>query len=691
MTKHITTEELSELLLPSYGGDIKRAKQAASNKLRNFTSGKSSRYNHIQDPNNKRSRLIQVESLPSELKARVKALFDISDDAQAEAYSLIDIVNPSQTMKTISMQMTQNIKMTLPYISSRVEALSAKPKHISEIQNEYKVDFKTAHRWALMRCLADWFQNETKKLDTEEAKTLSSLVVRAINDNASLSDRFPKVSNSLLNTIPSSLIVPKNAQNSNASKGAESVEVIKWLTAFYANGNRPKISQIFQSYNKVREKNGFPLITLQTMYNWVAPIKGLAGVIREGENKFSMDTTISVNREYPSQSNVVWSMDGTAYNGWVINKKGKVSQGMYKLIVMDVATGYTQAKAGQTETTTLYQDAFKRMVAKTGYLPQSIETDHFSGWKVFKAWLDYYGVNLHVIAKGNARAKIAERIIGLQSDFIERFEKNFSGMNLTAQDGKLSQEFMKVAIENRLTWEDATYQIEEYAAGIWNDRILKQWNRKPCGLSPNQMRTQYESATEKLNAEIIYRASGTRHDIKLSIDGLVIREGGLEFIYFPEISPEKLSEFADFFTREKGNIFSIYTLNEDSPALVCDKLDKIIGYWTRKETIPYNPIMMKKGDGERLQKLLSLRKTQISNAKSQVKEAKDAFPDLDSQSYAKINQYSGDKPTQQAVESLIKLGDSYIDTETGEVIENLKEQTNKITYTHPVTGQIIKK
>ena len=690
--KYITTEQLTNLLLPSYNGNVKNAKQASSNKLRNYTSGKSSRYAHIQDPENRRSRLIEIDSLPSELKARVKALLSISDEAQSEAYSLIDIVNPSQTVKEISKQMNKNIKITLPYISSKVGSLSARPNDIATIQDEYKVNFQTAHRWALMRVLADWYQKESSKLDIEESKTLSTLVVRAISNDGQLSDRFPRVSHSLLNTIPTNLIVPKNASNNNASKGCDNKKVQDWLIAFYAQGNRPKISQIFHSYNKIREKNNFPSITLQTMYNWVAPIKGMAGIIREGENNFSMNNTISVNREYPEKSNVVWSMDGTAYNGWVINRKGKISQGMYKLIVMDVATGYTQAKAGQTETTTLYQDAFKRMVAKTGYLPQSIETDHFSGWKVFKTWLEYYGVNLHVIAKGNARAKIAERIIGLQSDFIERFEKNFSGMNLTAKDGKLSQEFMKVAIDERLTWEDATYQIEEYAISIWNNRELTQWNRKPCGLSPNAMRTQYASATDKLTSELTYRVCGTAHDIKLTIDGLVIREKGLEYIYFPEISTDEVSKWADFFTSQKGNVFCIYTLGSEAPALVCDGTDKIVGYWNRKETIPYNPIMMKKGDGERLQKLLSLRKTQISNAKSQVKEAKDAFPELDAQSYAKINQFTGHKPTQQEVESLIKMGDSYIDTLTGEVIETLKQNTNsKITYTHPVTGQIIKK
>lgn len=668
-------------------------------KMRDYRKGKSGRYANISDPTHNgrgRKRLIEISSLPDSLQARVRNLLGQATEATKEVLELTEMANPAEVVKVATEAVENTIEISLPYIVRRLEQLSPNTEDINQIQSLFLVDLVTATKWSLLRSVARFYQNEAQKLRTSlERRTLRRMIVKAQKQSVKLLDNLPKLSAKVLLKAPSD-ITPKNAANQNASKGAGDKDIENWLRAHYGQGNLPKVSHIYKVYLIERVELGFPEVTKQTLYNWVKPIKMEAELRRKGLGGFKLDNTITINRTYPKQFGAVLSMDATPLNAWVWNeKKQKSYQSMWRCTAEDVTTSFLVAKASQyKESVSLYIETFREFVRVTAMLPRVVEVDHFTGWKKFKEYLAFFGVELHPVAVKNSRGKLAENGIGIEQDFIERYDKAFSGLNIDSNEGKLSEEFVKIARKNSLTYTDAVRKIEIDNVNIWNEHVMEQRNRKKCGKSPNQLREEFPPVNEKLSKEMYYRVVGNWHQVTLGKDGLVVNHYGVEYIYFPCLDPAKTEATADFFNRHIGLKFKLYIIKYTSPALVCDLSDRVVGYWELKPFPAYNHRDFEKGDGKVFQKLRAIQEAQVKLAEQAQSEAEQHYPDA-AESFIKMHQGEGDKDIHMMMENVYKLDSGeLVDTETGEILKDSQDgiiedsKREWIEFKHPITGEI---
>jgi hypothetical protein len=122
----------------------------------------------------------------------------------------------------------------------------------------------------------------------------------------------------------------------------------------------------------------------------------------------------------------------------------------------------------------------------------------------------------------------------------------------------------------------------------WNHYIIETREGKPCGLTPTELWNQLESYTPKLDTIQLAMLCGSKHTVKLTIDGLTVQNNGQRYLYFPPIDTnEELDRAYEIFAEiprtghRQGSQLDIYILDYGQPAPVF-KGNKYYGMWTLK-------------------------------------------------------------------------------------------------------------
>lgn len=645
MVRYIKDENGNTLAYCEYEDLVKAgmSKAVLKNSLNYYRKGKSKSYANILDPDytgRGTKRLIEIESISNvSVKKRVKDLLGVASEAVREAIQITSEHNPNGLMETASKAVGNIIEMSLPYVHSELRKLLPDAQDI-ELYRAEGANLMLASQYAHSLKVLKWIRKQWQAVQNArnvDRVAFCSIMAEAILQPPPMELKFTTRLAGMVNVIEQvienstnlhELVKTGKIGNENAKKVDEALE--KWVLAQYANGNKPKISHIYNVYSGICEKKGEKPVSYTTLYNICKNYEQVAQVERAGMKQFKLQTTVTVNRELPMHTNAVWEIDGTPANINVWDAKaGKVRQFLYKAYVIDVATrrivGVSYSKS---ESATLYIDALKDAVRYTSHLPQIVHTDHFGGHKIVNEWLTAVGSKLHLVSVGNARAKIVEGVLGHFASSIERYLVGFNGLNMTAKgsDAHVSGEWIAQGYEAACTFEQAGEWMKSEGREWHNNKILKQLNRKPCGKSPNQLAMELESATEPLTKDIQLMIAGQEHTVKMTVDGLMIHKDYTPYIYFPDAIKNSLDAIAKFLNRNLGKRLKLYTYEAGEPALVTylDGKATEFGLWQIKDTVPYTPDLMVSGDGAKLQALLGIGKKQTEQAKASVKSAKES-------------------------------------------------------------------
>jgi len=255
-----------------------------------------------------------------------------------------------------------------------------------------------------------------------------------------------------------------------------------------------------------------------------------------------------------------------------------------------------------------------------------VQTDHFTGNKEFEAWLACFGVRMEKARKGNPRAKVVEAVIGHISTQIERYNPAFSGLNTTAREGRISDEYRdEVAMPNALSWREAKIYVEETTVSAWNNHIIGTLGGAPCRQTPLELFLE-KSDEDVLSNEMFLRVVGKHHAVRLTRAGLQITTEQGTCHYAPPHG-WNAARVGEWLMTNRGRKFDVYIEEYDQPALVMDnETGKYVAMFSPVDKVEYSPSMHTQKGKEQLARSEAIRKAQKDGAKGMVNKAKQAFP-----------------------------------------------------------------
>ena len=478
--------------------------------------------------------------------------------------------------------------------------------------------------YAKQCALIQWIYDYVQKITTSEASAKrSELLIRSFRVNllTALSSirleikiptsdtRFNKWLDEIINKIdkgqkPEDIVQIKRQNNRNSNKITD--EQFKTAYYWYIDGSNMSVSQVYDRWI-VRGKEAGWWIDPRTgeycpptegrLYQLLSPLKNAATLEKTDAINYMLNMTPTSTRDLPENKNHVWVIDGTAHNENVHNA-GKVKQYVYAIKVADVATLRLVGAStliGVREPFTAVKEAILMGIRETGYKPAIIHCDHGPAWKELESWCIKNEIKLYPSMTGNARAKTIESLFNMFDNDITRFLKGYSGGNRTALsiNSRSSEKRENKGKRNARSASIAMQWIKTEGLKAWNERVIKTLERKPCNKTPYELWDEKESFVPKLSYIQLCQLCGTRHDRKLTIDGLDIEHKTMPYIYFPPIeTSEQRTIAANIFNTiplkaVTSNILSIYLLEPGEPAPVFDHSGKYLGIWSLKPHVGY--------------------------------------------------------------------------------------------------------
>ena len=425
----------------------------------------------------------------------------------------------------------------------------------------------------------------------------------------------------------------------NANNGKITNEQLQILLHWHKNGTNMSVGNLYLkwvAFGKVRNwwmvDGEYTPPTEGRLYQILQPFKNEMTLGKTDSITHRLNMVPTSTRELPTQRNHVWVIDGTAHNENVA-VKNKVRQHVYAIKVMDAATMRivgVSALLGVREPFYAIEEALLMGIRMTGCKPAIIQTDNGPGAKELERWCEAMEIKFYANMVGNSRGKTIESMFNMFDNDITRFLKGYSGQNRTAVNSINSKPSEKRETKGKQNARSATIAMDwlkKDGIRLWNERVIKQLDRKPCNKTPMELWDGKESATPDLNYVQICQLCGTKHERKLTIDGLEISHKTKDYIYFPAINTSEERAFAaDIYTyypldKRNKNQLSIYILDGGKKAPVFDKTGRYLGIWEVKTNVGYTAgIDGTKEQREPLNNMMALQHRVTEKAKDLIKE-----------------------------------------------------------------------
>ncbi len=403
---------------------------------------------------------------------------------------------------------------------------------------------------------------------------------------------------------PESIITIKRIGNSNSGKITD--EQLKIVLYWHKNGTNMSVANLYKKWIVWGEQAGwwrdadgnYNPPTEGRLYQLLQPLKNPMTLSKTDNINYLLNCLPTATRDLPTHKNHVWVIDGTAHNENV-SAKGKVRQHVYSIKVADVATLRlvgVSSLIGVREPWDALKDAILMGIKETGHKPAIIHCDHGPSWKELENWCNANDIKLYPSITGNARAKTIESLFNMFDNDITRFLRGYSGQNRTATGSINSKPGEKRETLGKQHARSAVIAMEwARTEGVkaWNERVIETLERKPCNKTPFEMWEEKASYTPKLSYTSLCQLCGTRHDRKLTIEGIDIQHNNESYLYFPAIkTPEQQAMANRIFTtipldKHNDNALSIYILDGGEPAPVFTKDGKYLGVWSLKKNISF--------------------------------------------------------------------------------------------------------
>jgi hypothetical protein len=284
------------------------------------------------------------------------------------------------------------------------------------------------------------------------------------------------------------------------------------------------------------------------------------------------------------------------------------------------------------------KEAILMGIRQTGHKPAIIHCDRGPAWKELEAWCEANDIKLYPSIVGNARAKTIENMFYQFDNDITRFLSGYSGQNRTALsvNSHASEKREKAGKHNARSAAVAMEWLKTEGMQLWNERIIKTLERKPCGKSPMQLWNEKESYTPELPYTQLCVICGTLHEVKLTVNGLDLSHKTKDYTYFPLIETQEQREKAQQIFSEiprqanTANKCKIYILTGGKSAPVFDHNGKFLGVWECKKNAAF--IAETKEEKEVVGNYIALQQRILENAKEtnlKIKQTAERSPDFE--------------------------------------------------------------
>ncbi len=281
--------------------------------------------------------------------------------------------------------------------------------------------------------------------------------------------------------------------NTNTEKLSEVGKA--WLLAKWAtNVEKLTIKQLWKAYNDASEDNGWKKLSSdKTIRNYLyqPEIKEKWYGHRYGELKAKEKYGYQHSTKMPSMRDSLWYSDGTKVNLYYLDENGKVqTTSVYEVMdtYSEVFLGYSISK---TEDFEAQYRAFKMAVQFSGHKPYEARYDNQGGHKKLQNG-DFLNKLSHLSIRTqpyNGKSKTIESAFGrFQQQFLHK-KWYFTGQNITAksEESKANMEFILANKANLPTLDEA---IAEYI------KLRNEWNNAP---HPDTGKPRIEMYQESFN------------------------------------------------------------------------------------------------------------------------------------------------------------------------------------------------
>lgn len=625
-----------------------------------------SRYK-IEDIKDKKDRWIFLDTIPSSKQSLIKETFR---QISAEYFQQLQSLNNSGIdCSPVAVEFTaESLHINEPFIRSTIEMYIN--THYSLYTWAYLdagLHSDSVKGYSKQCALVQWIYDFVCNIRNSEANAnhceilLRSFRMNLLTALSSLhfeikiprsETRFNKWFDDIIKAMDSDhkpeMIIQIKRQNNN---NAEKISPDQFLIAkgFYTNGTNMSVAAVYNKWIVYAKEKGwwmengkFNPPTEARLYQLLSPLKNPLSLEKTDAATYRANNIAAGSRLLPKKKNHVWVIDGTAHNENV--KHGNVRQHVYAIKVADVSTYRlvgTASLIGVKEPFYAVKEAILMGIRETGYKPAIIQADHGPASKELEKWCEDNDIKLYLSIAGNARGKTIESLFNMFDNDITRFLKGYSGQNRTATsiNSRSSEKRETKGKQNARSASLAMEWIKNEGVTLWNERVIKTLERKPCGKTPYELWDEKESYVPKLSYIQLCQLCGTLHERKLTIHGLEIGHNRESYMYYPPIrTSEQRAAAEKIFTHipldaQTKNRLKIYILEGGNPAPVYSHDGKYLGIWEQKTEISYTAAFDgTKEEKEAFNNLMALQYRIEKKAKdinTEIKQAISMHPDYE--------------------------------------------------------------
>ncbi len=241
-------------------------------------------------------------------------------------------------------------------------------------------------------------------------------------------------------------LIPKNLGQRNALK-IQTDQQREVLTRLFASWQNRDLVWVSEEYNKIGKLYGWPEISERTARNFAKDegiqVQGTA--FRDGTKGFRNDVLPVIHRDRPSRPGYLWEGDGSPwelyYQKQVITRDEKTGKESKKTTYWNRKVIYVITDAfndlpigwaiGESESAELILRAWKNAIMNTGMMPFQIRMDNFAK-KALSSYYKKISVYFTPAGVGNPRAKLIEQVFSrFSGSRILKKYPNWSGCNIT--------------------------------------------------------------------------------------------------------------------------------------------------------------------------------------------------------------------------------------------------------------------
>lgn len=593
-------------------GDLVKAGMSPGYLKKCLTIGGAS-WKSVQDPKDKRRRLIEFESLNQRYKDLIQSHLGI---------------DPYNHFKNLQRTKHSSKKAQLSlFLHDHVQADAWETQEIrsSGISAQEAYDLARSSAWLKLLTEA-----KAKRYGFSNKETMLKTALKEIAKEDLKGLRIEGLS-TLRRKMKAwkdkgwRCLVHGNKGNAHAAKLDDQMKLV--LRQFYSDSRKFPVSRISEWFGDLCQVKGWPVVGRQRINSYLnqPEVQNQCTRYRHGIEAWNNKYSPIINRYAPSYANDLWIMDGTSYELYYVDEKGKTGR-LTAFFILDGASWKVLGVGiGKSETAQIVHDALRMAMNLTGSLPQQILADNSSAIKAGSNMEWYKQISRIVtFAKvGNARSKPIEAWWAHYQREILKMYHFHSGGNVKAKrlDTHMNEEAMEAWIKanpGALPSEAQLRRIILKDLCDWNELATK--GRR----APNEIYAEgsprHRPITLDMKIDLLWkwRKRGSKfipHKYTSEGLGIGVKENRVLFTV-PPMPPYKLSlqeedklkeEAAAFWRKHTGDAFRVKYDPDDPRTIALYLEDKFIAFAGPKWISHQAAVDFQKGDRMRLNRILDVQ------------------------------------------------------------------------------------